>query len=152
MVVRRRRDSAGSLVCPVGRETQVERTVCAHVARNRRYAMGDSRSPGVHVLWIGYEPYRFVYARPGRVGYGEQFDWHEHHRRLFPDPSWSRHLCGGWWNAVYAALRLVRVSTAWVIIPSHTLQHQHAHNRPVCHHLDIHIHRLRDFGIHWLDQ
>ena len=121
MVVRRRRDGTGPLVCPVGREAQVERAICAYLAGDRRYAMGDTRSLGFHVLWIGHEHYRFVYARPWRVGDGDQSDRHEHHRRVFLDPSWGRDLCSGWWHAVYVALRLVRVLTTWSIFPPHPL-------------------------------
>ena len=104
MVVRRRRDGTGPPVRPVGREAQVERTVRAYMAGDRRYAVGDTRSLGFHVLWIGYEPYRFLYACPWRISDSDQSHWHEHYRRVFPDPSWSRHLCRGWWHAVYATL------------------------------------------------
>lgn len=68
MVVRRGRDSTDPLVCPVGREAQVECTVRAHVAGDRRYAMGNTRSLGFHVLWPGHEHHCFLYARPWRIG------------------------------------------------------------------------------------
>jgi hypothetical protein len=131
VVVRRRRDGTGPFVCPVGREAQVERTICPYVAGDRRYAVGDTRSLGFHVLWIGHEHYRFVYACPWRVGHGDQSDRHEHHCCVFLDPSWGRDLCRGWWHAVYAALRLVRVLTTWSILPPHPLSTL-ARTHPFC--------------------
>lgn len=109
MVVRRRRDGTGPLVCPVGCEAQIECTVRAYVARDRRHALGDTRSPGFHVLWDGHQHYCFFHARPWWISDGDQSDRHEHNRCVFPYPSWSRDLCCGWWYAVYTALRLVRV-------------------------------------------
>ena len=74
------------------------------MAGNRRETMGDARPRGIHVFRFGYEPYRFIHARPWWVRNSDQSDWHEYHCCVFLDPSWGRDLCCGWWHAVYAAL------------------------------------------------
>lgn len=104
MVVRRGCDGTDPLVCPVGCEAQVECTVRTHLVGDRRYAMGDTRSFGVHVLRFGNQHHCLLYARPWRIGDSDQPDRYEYYRRVFPYPSWSRDLCRGGWHAVYVAL------------------------------------------------